>query len=177
MFLVRNEAALSETERRYGAYIGTVSFGILRDRADAEEIKNDTLLALWQSIPPHVPENFKAFLTTVVRRKSLNLYKHKQHRAESCLVNLSDEELEGCLPSPETVDQRLDAEALSKLLDAFLRQQTRAAQRVFVLRYYFYKNVKEISDATGFSESKVKSLLFRTREKLRAYLAEEDLYL
>ena len=44
---------------------------------------------------------------------------------------------------------------------------------MFISRYWFLASVKEISEKFGFSESKVKSMLLRTREKLRKILAQE----
>ena len=142
LFLQRDEKAISETERKYGAYIDAISFGILRDPSDTEEIKNDTLFELWKSIPPQIPRNFKAFLTTVTRRVSLNRYKQIKRSGRQNEIDLTDEELEKCLPGKGEIDERLNAEALSLLLDSFLREQSDEERRAFMLRYFYYKNIE-----------------------------------
>jgi RNA polymerase sigma-70 factor (ECF subfamily) len=46
---------------------------------------------------------------------------------------------------------------------------------VFLSRYWYMASVKEIAEKTGFSESKVKTMLHRTRKKLLSQLKEEGL--
>ena len=46
----RDEQAIAETERAYGAYCFSVANNILRDRADAEETVADMLMSAWNAI-------------------------------------------------------------------------------------------------------------------------------
>ena len=48
-------------------------------------------------------------------------------------------------------------------------------RQVFLARYWFIASIAEIAEKFGFSESKVTSMLHRTRKKLLAYLKEEGL--
>ena len=48
-------------------------------------------------------------------------------------------------------------------------------RRVFVLRCFACTPVPEIARSTGMSEQAVRSLLHRTRSRLRAFLQKEDL--
>ena len=45
---------------------------------------------------------------------------------------------------------------------------------IFVRRYYLSESVTDITEALKVSESKVKSSLFRTRNKLKKYLSKEE---
>lgn len=44
---------------------------------------------------------------------------------------------------------------------------------VFVKKYRYLDSAKEIAASTGLTESNVKEILMRTREKLKKVLAEE----
>ena len=54
-----------------------------------------------------------------------------------------------------------------------LRTVSREKRVIFVRRYFYLESIAEISRKYGFSESKVKSSLFRTRNGLRDYLIRE----
>ena len=57
----------------------------------------------------------------------------------------------------------------------FVHALGQTERNVFLLRYWYMCPVAEIAGRFGFSESKVKSMLLRTRKKLRAFLEKEAL--
>ena len=63
------------------------------------------------------------------------------------------------------------------MLNAFLDMLKADERRVFLRRYWFFDSIEAISTRFGFSQSKVKMLLKRTRDKLRAQLEKEDIWL
>jgi RNA polymerase sigma-70 factor (ECF subfamily) len=64
-------------------------------------------------------------------------------------------------------------EEVGKLISVFLRAQSEEARNVFIRKYFFFDSVAEIGESFGLSESKVKNILFRTRNKLREFLIKE----
>ena len=74
----RNEQALEETAKQYGALCRSVALDILGDAQDTEECLNDALFAVWNAIPPAQPENFRAYLLKLLRNIALDRYKAKQ---------------------------------------------------------------------------------------------------
>ena len=62
LYWQRSETAIEETEHNYGAYCSSISYGILRNRLDAEECVQDTYLHAWNAMPPQRPANLAAFL-------------------------------------------------------------------------------------------------------------------
>ena len=64
-------------------------------------------------------------------------------------------------------------EKLGKLISAFLWKQSEDVRNVFLRKYWFFDSVSDIAERYAFSESKVKSMLFHTRNKLRDYLEKE----
>ncbi len=75
----------------------------------------------------------------------------------------------------QTVESQLDDQELTHCINTFLVTLPTVERNVFVSRYWFLASVKEIADCFGFTESKVKSMLFRTRNQLRTVLQKEGL--
>lgn len=72
--------------------------------------------------------------------------------------------------SPEA---EVDVRLLAETIERFLRSLSPDARNTFIGRYYYLDSVKTVAGYCGMSESKAKSLLFRTRSSLREYLREE----
>ncbi len=53
----------------------------------------------------------------------------------------------------------------------------KADRSVFLRRYWYFESIGEIAARYRYSESKVKSMLKRTRDKLRVRLLEEDIWI
>ena len=66
---------------------------------------------------------------------------------------------------------------LTRKINSFLKNLPETEQRIFVSRYWYLMPVKEIARNMGFSKSKVKSMLSRTRAKLKNYLEKEGMIL
>jgi len=62
---------------------------------------------------------------------------------------------------------------LGWLINDFLKLEKPEARQVFLRRYLFFDTIEEIAARFGFRESKVKSMLSRTRNRLREYLKKE----
>ena len=178
LFLQRNEDALTETDKKYGKKLLSLSFGITGDERDAEECKNSTYLQAWNSIPPHEPRQYLfPFLSRIIRHLSLNVCKSRgtQKRGAVC-VELT-EELENCIPSQDDVESRLDDMAIKKALNDFLASLTKNSRMVFMRRYYYCDSISTIAEGMDMSESSVKVVLHRCREKLLSYLTKEGIEL
>ena len=58
-------------------------------------------------------------------------------------------------------------------MNRFLAALSEEERVVFLCRYWYLDSISKIGGDFGFSDSKVKSMLHRTRAKLRAYLVKE----
>ncbi len=172
LFFDRDESALKETEMKYGRLCYKIAYDALNDADDAWECANDTYLTLWNAIPPAKPDNFAAYLCKIARNHSLKKleYRSAKKRSAPPLVSLS--ELEETLPDASYRFEVEESE-LGKLINEFLHKQKKAVRRVFVRRYYFHEGLAEIAERYGFTQSKVKSMLFHTRNKLKKFLSEK----
>lgn len=174
LYWERNEEAIRQTEQKYGRYLSKVAYNILGDFEDSSECVNDTYLAAWNSMPTHRPNVLSTFLSKITRQLSIDVYrkKHAGKRFTSEYA-LSLEELGDCFPDRTTPEQVLDAELLDNAINGFVRTLPDDAQKVFIGRYYFFDSIREIAAYCGMNEKKVKSLLYRTRQRLKAYLVKE----
>ena len=59
---------------------------------------------------------------------------------------------------------------LKKAVNAFLYSLSERDRFIFVRRYYFFEDVSEISAEYGVNEGHVRTILMRTRKKLKRYL-------
>ena len=178
LFWQRDETAITETENKYGRFCFSIANRILQNTEDARECVNDTFLAAWNAIPPHRPEILSTFLGKITRR--LSLKKRRDSSADKRgggSVDISLDELEACIPSGQTVDESVDLAVLTEILNDFLAALPEEERRVFLRRYWYFDSVGEIAARFGFGESKVKMTLKRTRDKLRARLQKEDVWI
>lgn len=178
LYWERDERAISETADKYGRYCHSVAYRILQNNEDSEECVNDTYAGAWNSIPPHRPELFSAFLAKLTRRISLNRLRSKiaeKRGAGQYAVTL--EELAECIPSSLTAEDTLQTHELTRILNEFLDDLSTAERRVFLCRYWYLDPVKDIAKRFSFGESKVKMMLKRTRGKLLDFLEKEGIAL
>jgi len=180
MFFAREEEALVETRQKYGRRLYFSSMNVLHDREDAEECVNDTLFQAWEAIPPSRPTMFGAFLAKIARNLSLNKWK-AQHAARrgGGEVELLLSELEDCVSSGmhDLPEAAYESGFVTEAINDCLVSLDQAARVVFVRRYFHGESIRAICQRFDMSESKVKSLLFRTRKILKKHLEKEGVVL
>ena len=176
LYWARSERAIEETEHKFGSYCRTVSYNILANTADAEECVNDTWLKAWNSMPTHRPSLLAPYLGKLTRWLSLTRLREKNSlRRGGGELPLILDELAETLDSGEDTEQELEVRELNRELRRLVEALGKDEKDVFLSRYWYMASVKEIAEKTGFSESKVKTMLHRTRNKLLSQLKEEGL--
>lgn len=177
LYWERSPQAINETANKYGNRLQGLSMNILHNMEDAEECVNDTYHATWNTLPPKKPDFFFSYLAKLTRHFSFGKYDyyHAQKR-DATVVELSAE-LENCIPAPNDMERRMESEEIGRIISDFLHKQPLEMRRVFVRRYWYMDSVQTISKSFSISESKVKSILFRMRGKLREYFEKEGVEL
>ena len=174
LFRKRDQQAITETDRVYGKKLLGLSFKILNSAEDAQECVNDTYFKAWELIPPQYPRFFSAFLAKICRNFAFGrLDWNNAARRKAEIVNLSDE-LARCLPD-DSQERSWESKELRGILNGFLSELDRESRQIFVRRYWYCDSISEISERYGISQSKVKTRLHRTREKLRLHLEKEGI--
>ena len=174
LYWSRNEQAIEETDKVYGGTLLRFSQRILENRQDAEENVYDTYMRTWETIPPQRPVYFRAFLTKICRCLALDRLDWRNAAKRNAeLVSLT-EEMASCIPDKRLEDQ-IEGRELAKLLEQFLSTLSKESRLIFLRRYLYLDTVSQIAARYGFTESKVKMQLKRTRAKLHAYLNKEGI--
>ena len=174
LFFERDEAALTEINRKYSLPLRSLCLRILGNPEDAEECLNDALLAAWNAIPPAHPDNFRAYLLRLVRNLAINRW-HAAKRQKRVSNQLADalDELSESLPARENVEQELDKRALSSAIVTFLSGLPQQQRDLFVRRYWYASSVSECASLFGMTENNVKVSLSRIRKRMQDYLRKE----
>lgn len=174
LFLHRDESAIGITSEKYGSRLRSISQRITADAFMAEECENDTYLEAWNHIPPNEPRTYLlAYLSRIVRNISINRCLEQDRLKRRAFVSELSAEMEQCIPSDNDIEGYLDCAELGRSISEFLHKQPREKRIIFMHRYYYLDSVSEIAKRFGYSESKIKVMLFRMRTKLRSYLMKE----
>ena len=177
LYWSRSQQAISETAVKYGRQIHTLAQHILYNYEDSEECVNDTYHVTWNTLPPKRPDYLFAYLAKITRNFCFGkLDYQKAAKRDAELLELSTE-LENCIAAPNNCEQKLEDEELGNLISQFLRNQPEQMRQVFVRRYWYLDSINDICVSMNLSQSKVKSILFRMRGKLREYLEKEEITL
>ncbi len=171
LFLARSEQALPALQAQYGPYCRAVAARLLADCRDVDECLNDAWLAVWRAIPPARPERFKGWLAAIVRNRALAMGRENGRRPPT--VDETALELASCLPPGDDPADEAERRALAEAVERFLRAQPRDVRAAFVRRYWYADTVEDAARRLGWSVSKTKSVLFRTRNRLRRQLQKE----
>lgn len=164
----RDERAVTELLARYGGLCRSIISNILADPRDVEECVNGVMFRLWSAIPPAQPNSLKAYSAKAARNEAL--MRLRRNRSAGIQNGLPLDEAALFLPGVET---QAEANELAESISRFLENESRDRRICFIKRYWFFMSVDEISLETGMTQSKVKTLLFRSRNALRKYLEKE----
>ena len=177
LYFARSEDAITETDKKYGAYCVSIARSILTSPEDAEECVNDAYLRVWNSIPPQRPDNFSAFAAKIVRNLSLDRLKRiRAGKRSGATVAL--EELEGCLfTSSDTLAENVAETELRRAINVYLRKCSERDRAVFIRRYFFTESLETIAKNFDLSYANTSKILARMRTGLKEFLKKEGFYL
>lgn len=174
LYWERSEDAISETQKKYGKYCHSIAYGILCSNEDAEECVNDAYSRLWKSIPPRRPKHLSAFIAKITRNLALDRYDRSNAQKRGGNTEEVYLEFEECVPDTKA-ENLADKLALKTAVNGFLSSLGSQERKLFMRRYWYFGSIKDIADEFGLSESAVKTSLFRTRMRFKAYLENEGI--
>lgn len=173
LYFARDERAVAETDKKYGAYCYSLANNILACRQDAEEAVSDTYWKAWSAIPPRRPDAFRMFLAKITRNLAFSRWRSRNADKRGGETELVLTELEGCIPAPGRVEDRMNARELVAAIRKFLDTLPQREQNIFLRRYFFVEETDVIASRYGMKPATVLRTLSRTREKLKNYLTQE----
>ena len=172
-FNERDESVLQDVGRKYGGYCSSIARNILGNEQSVEECVNDTLMRLWESIPPAKPNYFPAYIGKTVRNIAIN-----SARRETALKRGGGEfdaildEAEEMISGSDDVEQTAQRHEIMAAVNEWLGTLPKKKRAVFVLRYWYCKSVSEVAGCVGMSQANVENVLKRERKKLVEYMSK-----
>lgn len=173
LYWERSEAAITETEKKYGRYCRYIAYQILNDEEDAKEVVNDTYLKVWNTVPPQRPDPLKSYVGMISRQLALNAYEGKHTQKRGGQAPLVLDELTECIPDRAGGADLGESIALSDALSRFLRALPQPTRDIFVRRYFYMSPTTELAKDFHMKESGVTMRLLRARRKLKQFLKKE----
>jgi RNA polymerase sigma-70 factor (ECF subfamily) len=182
-----DEAALAELYDRHADAVFRLAFRLIGDRHLAEEVLQETYLALWNRAELFDPRagSLPAWLLTIARNRSVDRLRAAGRRLQAIPISAvgqperGDEDwtiatgtLVGAAPAEtdpqEGLDQAWLAATVREALDRVPEQERRAIE----LAYYEELTQTEIADRLGWPLGTVKTRTRRALARLRSTLAE-----
>ena len=174
LYFSRDNSAIKETKTKYGRLLYSVSYNILKTHEDAEECESDTYMAAWEQIPPTKPQVLSAFLCRITRNLSFKKLKaNTAQKRGGGSQPLPIDELANLVPDNTNAISELE---ITEIINAFLRELPTRERQVFICHYWYCDSIKDISRQFGFTQSKVKMILSRTRQKLLDHLKKQEVF-
>lgn len=174
LYLSKDESAIAQTAHKYGSKLRRIADSILNDMSAAEECENDTYFKAWELIPPNEPRTYLfAFLGRIIRHTAIDRCRKNNSIKRQAMFCELTAEMQECIPDNSRIEDMTEVKDLSRIINGYLSNCSQTQCNVFVRRYWFFDSISEICKRYGFSQSKVKTMLFRMREELRTYLEKE----
>ena len=177
LFWSRDEAAIKETEKKYGELCHFVMSNILTVKEDREECINDVLLALWNSIPPAKPKNLRAYIGAASRNHALNRTRDANAWKRGRSVMIVGEEFLEKLDDGSDLAEAFEAKRAGEIMNRVIGGFKKDDRKIFTMRFWLGLSYPEIARQTGFGESRVKMSVSRSCKKLAEELRKEGVTL
>ncbi len=163
--------ALEKVIDTYSAYVCTVirnfSHGTLTED-DIDEICSDVFFNVWQHREGLNPENgLRPYLSAAARNAVKNIFRTEKPDTLSD-SDISEFEIE----DQNKVYEQAELNEMILCLKNGLKELSERDREIFLLYYFLGKKAPEIAILTNLTEGSVRSVLSRTRKKLKDYLIE-----
>lgn len=172
LYFARDERAITQSQRSFGAYCRSLIARLLGSREDVEEVLSDLWLRAWESIPPNRPRDLRLYLARIGRNLACNRIREGRAAKRGDGMDAVLDELGECIGGV-TTEEVFDAKELRAAVNRFLRRLPERECDIFVRRCFWAESPGEIAARYRMRPNTVTVTLHRTRAKLRKYLHEE----
>ncbi|HEX6718732.1 MAG TPA: RNA polymerase sigma factor [Pyrinomonadaceae bacterium] len=165
-----DESAFAEIVRRYSPRVFSVASRFFRQRSLVEEAAQEVFLKAYTQLGSFEGRgSIEGWLTRIATNTCLNMLRGAKRRPEFTVSDLTDDEqswLEQHSGSGEQASVENSVVAID-LADRLLSVLSPEDQQALLMIDGEDASIKEVAEATGWSESKVKVRAFRARRKVR----------
>ena len=167
-----SEPAFEEIVHRHSARVFSVASRFFRRRAQVEEVAQEVFLKAYTELGSFEGRgSFEGWLTRIATNLCLNMVRTAKARSEFLVSDLTDSELEWIDRQMAAGSRRIptaeDAAVAADLAERLLSEMSEEDRLALLMIDGEQLSIKEVIDATGWSESKVKSRTFRARKRMR----------
>ena len=166
-----DESAFAEIVRRFSPRVFSVASRFFRQRSLVEEAAQEVFLKAYTQLGSFEGRgSMEGWMTRIATNTCLNMIRSSKRRPELTVSDLSEDEQRWLDQHPGdggkqgSVENSLVAADLADRLLAVLPPED---QQALLMIDGEDASIKEVAEATGWSESKVKVRAFRARKKLR----------
>jgi RNA polymerase sigma-70 factor (ECF subfamily) len=171
-----DEAAFEEIVRRYSPRVFQVTGRFFRNRSQVEDLAQEVFLKAYSQLSNYEGRgSFEGWLTRIATNTCLNELRTRKRHPESLVSELTDEEgswLEEQLGGVSTESSPERNVIIADLADKLLGRLSPDDRVVLTLMDGEGLSVKEVAEATGWSQSKIKVQAFRARRRMRKIVEE-----
>jgi RNA polymerase sigma-70 factor (ECF subfamily) len=167
-----SEAAFEEIVRRYGPRVFSVASRFFRQRAHVEEAAQEAFLRAYTQLGAYEGRgSFEGWLTRITTNVCLNILRSAKRRPEALIGDLTDEEAgwieKHLAASSERQNTAEDDVVAADLAEKVLGTMSPDDRTALTLVDGDQLSIKEVAEATGWSEAKVKTQTYRARRRMR----------
>jgi RNA polymerase sigma-70 factor (ECF subfamily) len=168
-----DEKAFAEIVRRYSPRVFQVASRFFRERSQVEDASQETFLRAYTRLADYEGRgSLEGWLTRIATTTCLNLLRNFQRRPEAEATQLLEPEeewLDNQLAGISTERHRAAEKSreAADLADRVLGTLSPEDHLVLMLVDADEMPIKDVADATGWSESKVKVQAFRARRRMK----------
>ena len=164
---------LEQLLERYKDRVFHLAYGMLRDRASAEDAAQDIFLRIWKGLPGY---NGKASLSTwiytISRNACLTAIRKRSIRPTVSIEALSDDDG----PEWQVEDTHESAQAGAEMdIDHYLRELPDNYRQAITLYYLEQRSYEEAAEMLDVPLGTLKTLIFRARKQLLKIAARKQI--
>lgn len=171
----RIETAITELMNKYGKLCNHLARNILHSAQDEDECVNDSYLAFWNNVPPHIPNSVKSYLLKLLRNICINRFYREKAQKRNTTFDVAMDELGEIVCTKYSPEEVVIANDLTNQINIFLESLDETSQGLFVYRYWYGYSIEEIAEKFGLKYNTTAVKLNRIRTKLKEYLQEREI--
>ena len=174
MLFDRKEEALAVIQNLYGRLVKSIAFNLYKSDTVAEECLNDTLLDVWNTIPPKKPDCLSAYVCTIARHRTIDRLRadmaQKRYTPEQSEYHTVYEELSFLDDIADGVIERME---MQRVMGEFVDSLTPANREIFISRFFDFESLDSIAVKMHMSKNVLNARLHRMRQDLAQRLGKE----
>ena len=161
--------------RRYQKLVYNVIYQMVQSHETSADLTQDTFLKAYKNLGSFRSNaNLKPWLLKIASNTALNHIRDSKSKYFDSLEEMLEESPQAEPPSSDCVEEEVELRFSQLMLQEALLKLSPRQRQIFVLRYQHDLSYQDVAGIVDETESAIKSILFRIREKLRKILLEQE---